>query len=77
LYLTRTIRVKVFAGGRWQQPVGDVRMNFPNTLRRNISCPRIAADAKGRIWLLFRHATNPDGSQESWTSYAVVYDDEQ
>jgi len=77
LYLTRTIRVKVWADGRWQQPVGDVRTNFPNTLRRNISCPRIAADAKGRIWLLFRHATNPDGSQESWTSYAVVYDGEQ
>jgi hypothetical protein len=77
LYLTRTIRVKVFAGGRWQQPVGDVRMNFPNTLQRSISCPRIAADEKGRIWLLLRHATNPDGSQESWTSYAVVYDGEQ
>jgi hypothetical protein len=68
LYLTRTIRVKVWANERLQQPFGDVRMNFPNTLQRNISCPHIAADEKGRIWLLFRHATNPDGSQESWTS---------
>jgi hypothetical protein len=39
LYLTRTIRVKVWANGRLQQPVGDVRMNFPNTLQRSISCP--------------------------------------
>ena len=77
LYLTRTIRVKVWTDGRWQQPLGDVRMNFPDNLRRNISCHRIAADEKGRIWLLFRHATNPDGSQENWTSYAVFYDGEQ
>jgi len=77
LYLTRTIRVKVWANGRLQQPFGDVRMNFPNTLQRSISCPRIAADEKGRIWLLFRHATNPDGSNENWSSYAVFYDGEQ
>jgi hypothetical protein len=51
--------VKVWVNGRLQQPFGDVRMNFPNTLQRSISCPRIAADEKGRIWLLFRHATNP------------------
>jgi hypothetical protein len=77
LYLTRTIQVKVWANGRLQQPIGDVRMNFPETLQRSISCPRIAADERGRIWLLFRHATNPDGSNENWSSYAVFYDGEQ
>lgn len=77
LYLTRTVRVKCFAGGKLQAPAADLRANFPKWVQRSISHPRIAMDANGSLWLLFRHATNPDGAQENWMSYAVVYDGER
>lgn len=77
LYLNRTVRVKCWADGKLQMPAGDVRDNFPRWLRRNISAPKLSVDEKGRVWLLFRHATNPDGAQETWMSFAVIYDGEQ
>jgi len=77
LYLNRTVRVKCWADGKLQAPLSPLRQNFPKQLGRPISHPRLGVDEKGRLWLLFRHATNPDGSQENWSSYAVVYDGEQ
>ncbi len=77
LYLNRTVRVKCWADGKLQAPLSPLRQNFPKQLGRPISHPRLGVDEKGRLWLLFRHATNLDGSQENWSSYAVVYDGEQ
>lgn len=76
LYLKRTVRVRCWAEGKLQAPVGELRANFPKEVQRSLSHPRVSVDGDGRLWLLFRHATNPDGSQENWMSYAIFYDGE-
>ncbi len=77
LYLNRTVRVRCWSEGRLQTPAAPLPTNFLPQVQRPISHPRIGVDEKGRLWLLVRHATNPDGSQENWMSFAVVYDGEQ
>ncbi|MCS7252500.1 MAG: hypothetical protein RMK18_04110 [Armatimonadota bacterium] len=74
LYFNRAVRVRCFAEGKLLTTIGQLRANFPKEVQRSISHPRIGVDGEGRVWLLFRHATNPDGSQENWMSYAVFYD---
>ncbi len=77
LYFNRTVRVRCWANGKLWTTVSQLRDNFPKEVQRSISHPRIGVDSDGRIWLLFRHATNPDGSQENWMSYATFYDGEK
>jgi hypothetical protein len=77
LYYKRTVRVRCLANGKLLAPIGQLRENFPKDVQRSLSHPRIGVDKTGKIWLLFRHATNPDGSQENWSSYAVWYDGEK
>lgn len=58
LYDSRTIRVAVYAQGRWMTPLrqpGDVT---PYGFRRYLHTPRLVAGSGGRMWLLARPRTS-------------------
>jgi hypothetical protein len=58
LYDSRTIKLAVYAGGKWMTPLrqpGDV---VPYGFRRYFQTPRIVADSAGRIWLFSRPRTS-------------------
>jgi hypothetical protein len=58
LYDSRTIKVAVWDGAKWMTPrrqPGDV---VPWSYKRYFHTPRIAADSRGRIWLLARPRTS-------------------
>jgi hypothetical protein len=54
LYDSRTIKVAVYAGGKWMTPLrqpGDV---VPYGFRRYFQTPRLVSDSAGHIWLFSR-----------------------
>jgi len=54
LYHSRTIRVAVYAGGKWMTPLRQPEDVVPWSFRRYVHSPQLAAGADGRIWLVFR-----------------------
>ena len=73
LYEHRTVRVKCLVGGKLMQPSGSLEEAWGH-LRLGKSLPRIAADARGGIWLLVRHHPLPGGAGEVWHSFALHHD---
>lgn len=71
-YGVHTVRVKCF-DGEVKAPAGEVSASFPEKLSRNKTFPRLAVDADGRVWLLFRHHRSEKGTGEFWVSYATYY----
>jgi hypothetical protein len=75
LYLGRTVRVKCLdTDGRLKQAPGSLEAALPAGPTRGKSCPRLAVDDSGRIWLLFRRHPLPGGGGEVWDSFATHHD---
>ncbi|HTM50375.1 MAG TPA: hypothetical protein VL285_16895 [Bryobacteraceae bacterium] len=79
LYDSRTIKVAVYAAGRWMTPLrqpGDV---VPYGFRRYYHSPRLVADSAGRIWLFSRPRTSARlpttlwGAGGKWEVLATYY----
>jgi hypothetical protein len=80
-YLERHVRVRCLAGGPLQETAAPVESQAINTPpegpRQRLSLPRLAVDAAGRLWLLFRRHPLPGGAGERWISLATYYDGER
>jgi hypothetical protein len=74
LYIKRTLEVKCLVDGKLMQPAGDLQKAIQERTANNRSVPRLAVDAAGGIWLLYRHHPRPLGIGEVWNSFAVRYD---
>ncbi|HZW33975.1 MAG TPA: hypothetical protein VFF52_24845, partial [Isosphaeraceae bacterium] len=75
LYLGRTVRVKCLdAEGTLKQAPGSLADALPAGPRRGQSCPRLAVDESGGVWLLFRRHPLPGGAGEVWDSFATHHD---
>lgn len=73
LYEDRSIRVKCLAEGKVQQLATSLEKAFPKkTLNR--SHPRLALDADGGLWLVYRQHPLALGTGEVWNSYAARFD---
>lgn len=79
LYDSRTIKVAVYAAGKWMTPLrqpGDV---VPYGFRRFFQTPRLVADSKGRIWLFSRPRSSARlpttlwAAGGKWEVYGTVY----
>ncbi len=58
LYANRHPRVAVLENGVWKQPVGDLKAAIPMRYNRYIEEPRLACDARGRIWAALQIRTS-------------------
>ncbi|MGO9471798.1 MAG: hypothetical protein ACLQVF_47560 [Isosphaeraceae bacterium] len=75
LYLGRTVRVKCLdADGSLKQAAGSLEDALPAGPRRGKSCPRLAVNESGGVWLLFRRHPLPGGGGEVWDSFATHHD---
>ncbi|MBW3542021.1 MAG: hypothetical protein KY476_17265, partial [Planctomycetes bacterium] len=74
LYVNRTVQVKCLDGGELMQPAADLEAALKGSLERNKSCPRLALDKAGGLWLTFRHHPLAGGRGETWHSYHVRFD---
>jgi hypothetical protein len=75
LYLGRTVRVKCLdTDGRLKQAPGSLEAALPAGPQRGKSCPRVAVDDAGGVWLLFRRHQLPGGGGEVWDSFATHHD---
>ena len=75
IYQSRTSRVVVWDGSRWLAPLDDVNRRFRPGVRRYVQSPRLAADSKGRMWLLLRprvRATKPESLWAAGGKWAVM-----
>jgi hypothetical protein len=79
LYGRRTVQVRCLDGDKFRQPAGDIPEYGGARQPRKKSVPRLAVDAAGGIWLLFRQHPRPGlgGGGEVWNSYATRYDGKQ
>jgi hypothetical protein len=80
LYVNRTVRVKCLADGKLLQPAAALEDAPRAKPARKKSVPRLALDAAGGLWLLYRQhprvglAAGGGGGGEVWESFAVRYD---
>ena len=58
LYVDRRPKVAVYENGRWRQPATDLVSAVPLRYRRYVQYPRLAADARGRIWCVLQLRTS-------------------
>ncbi len=68
LYDSRTIKVAVYAGGRWMTPLRQPGDIVPYGFRRYFQTPRLVADSKGRIWLFSRPRTSARLPTSLWAA---------
>lgn len=71
LYIKRTVQVKCLVDGKVMQPAADLQKAIAERTANNRSVPRLAIDAPGGVWLLYRHHPKPLGAGEVWNSFAV------
>lgn len=72
-YFRSDIVVRCVEGGRVRQAAGTIpsdpiQRNYPDTVTKRISLPRLAADSQGRLWMLLRRHPNNSGGGELWVS---------
>ena len=83
LYKSRTVKVAVYAGGRWLTTLGQpgdlpTHSNYHH-LRRYFHTPRLVADSAGRIWLFVRPRTSANylssliAMGAKWEVFATYY----
>ncbi len=68
LYQSRRVRVAVYAGGKWLEPLSDLNDTVPPGMRRYVHTPRLLADGKGRMWAFFRPRTSAMLPQTLWAA---------
>ena len=68
LYNSRAIRIAVYDGSKWLEPIDDINANIRHTVRRYVQTPRLIWDAKGRMWLLFRPRTLANRPETLWAA---------
>ena len=73
LYNYRTIKLKCWDGGKLQQPATEFNEAVKDKTTRGKSHARIAFDAAGGLWLMYRHHPLALGGGEVWNSYATRY----
>jgi len=82
LHMPRTIKYKVIDAGE-EKKAGDLTANFPYDLQGRNEAPRLAVDAKDRIWMAFRHLSGGLTSRRTeaeslvplWESYVTYCGD--
>jgi hypothetical protein len=57
LHFSRTLGVRVWAGGRVHQPQADLRKILTGRMERYAELPQLAVDGSGALWMVFRHWT--------------------
>ncbi|MEO7142044.1 MAG: hypothetical protein ABI165_00915, partial [Bryobacteraceae bacterium] len=57
LYDARTVKVAVYAGGRWLAPLRQPEEIAPPIVANYLQQPKLAADSAGRIWLVMHPMT--------------------
>ncbi len=75
LYPSRQIRLALYRGGQWYEPVADVAEALPPDWRDHLGHPRPVFDAGGRLWLFFqkRHLKYHYPWQRGvWETYVTV-----
>ena len=68
LYDSRTIKVAVYAGGKWMTPLRQPGEVAPYGFRRYYQTPRLVADSAGRIWLFTRPRTSARLPTSLWAA---------
>lgn len=68
LYDSRTIKLSVYAAGRWMTPLRQPGDMVPYGYRRYFQTPRIQADSAGRIWLVARPRTSARLPTSLWAA---------
>ena len=68
IYEARTIKVAVYANGRWMTPLRQPEESVPYGYRRYFQTPRLTADSQGRIWLLARPRTSAALPTSLWAA---------
>ncbi len=57
LHFSRTLGLRVWAGGRLHAPAADVRKILTGRMERYAELPHLAMDGAGALWMIFRHWT--------------------
>ena len=68
IYQSRTNRVVIWNGSQWLAPLDDVNRHFRPSVRRYVQTPKLAADAKGRVWLLLRPRIRAVKPESIWAA---------
>ena len=68
IYQSRTNRVVVWNGSQWLAPLDDVNRRFRPSVRRYVQTPKLAPDAKGRMWLLHRPRVRSTKPESLWAA---------
>lgn len=68
LYESRTVKVAVYAAGRWLAPLRQPGDTAPYGFRRFFQAPRLMADAAGRMWLFVRPRTSARLPTSTWAA---------
>ncbi len=68
IYQARTIRVAVYANGRWSTPLRQPDDIVPYGFKRYFHTPRLAVDAAGRVWLFARPRTSSKLPTSLWAA---------
>ncbi len=70
LHYARTLGVRVWAGGRVQEPQADLTKILTGRMQRYAELPHLAFDGAGALWMVFRHWTL-DQPNEIYHFYAT------
>ncbi len=68
LYESRSIRVAVYAGGKWLAPLRQPEEVVPYGYRRYFQTPRLVADSAGNMWLVARPRTSARLPTSLWAA---------
>ena len=69
LYESRSIRVLVYDGSRWLEPLDRLDRVVRPVVNRYVQSPRLIRDSKDRMWVLFRPRTRTNRSD---TLFSIV-----
>jgi hypothetical protein len=57
LHFSRSLGLRVWAGGRLHEPQADIRKILTGRMTRYAELPQLAVDGAGALWMVFRHWT--------------------
>jgi hypothetical protein len=68
LYQSRSLRVKCFADGKWQEPAVPFSSVLSAEMKEFCELPQLQDDGQGRLWLAFRHRTCRNPRSDNWAA---------